>query len=327
MRILVTGGLGFIGWEVAQQAVAAGHQVVLVDDCSANVVDPRDANRLTPGGVIRARVQAGQLAEVVAPDLDAVIHCASPVGAAGVIGRDCVTEITEATSAAIRIAQAAGCPLINVSTSEVYGQEGTNAEGDPLVIPPRYSSRLGYAVGKLAGEHQVAHAAHHGLRAVSVRPFNVVGPLQAPGKGFVLPRFCEQAWAGEMPTVFGSGRQARALLHVADAARFLLLLLDRPQVLDGRAINVGAEDNTVTVERLALAVQSAVHRAGGPAPRPLALVDGRDVFGDGWEEAAAGTKLPDPTLAHRIGWRPRMDLWGIVSESVEHHRPAAREAA
>ena len=327
MRILVTGGLGFIGWEVAQQAIAAGHRVVLVDDCSAHVVS-LDQARAAGAGVRPVPVQhADKVNDQHTLRVDAVIHCASPVGAAGVIGRDCVTEITEATAAAIRIARAADCPLINVSTSEVYGQDGTNTEADPLVIPPRYSSRLGYAVGKLAGEHQVAHAAARGLRAVSVRPFNVVGPLQAPGKGFVLPRFCEQAWAGEMPTVFGSGRQARALLHVADAARFLLLLLDRPQVLDGRAINVGAEDNTVTVERLALAVQSAVHRAGGPAPRPIALVDGRDVFGDGWEEAAAGTKLPDPTLAHRIGWRPRMDLWGIVSESVEHHRPAAREAA
>lgn len=315
MRVLVTGGLGFIGWEVVCQAAEAGHDVRVVDDCSGNVVDPVDASV----DVWPARLQDLGHAWI---GLDAVVHCASPVGAAGVLGRDCVTEITTATAAAIRLAVAAGCPLVNVSTSEVYGVEGVNAEDAACVIPPRHTDRVGYAVGKLAAEHQVAHACRvDGLRAVTVRPFNVVGPLQAAGKGFVLPRLCGQAWAGGPLTVFGDGRQERAFTHVSDVARFLLAAASMPGVMDGRVVNVGAEGNRASIIELARMVAGEVHAAGGPLAT-VTHVDGRDVFGPAWEEAAAGTKLPDASHAHALGWEPRIGLPGIVRESVLHHAPA-----
>lgn len=315
--ILVTGGLGFIGCEVTRQAVAAGHKVRVVDDCSGNVVT-REAVWQHAEAVWVGPVQSCPPA--VAAGVDAVIHCASPVGAAGVIGRDCVTEITDATGAAIRIAGQAGACLVNVSTSEVYGTSGVNHEQDACVVPPRRTARVGYAVGKLAGEHQVQHAARGGLRAVSVRPFNVVGPLQAPGKGFVLPRLCQQAWLGDPLTVFGDGLQARAFTHVQDVARLLLHLASAPEVLDGRVLNAGNADNQTSILRLAEAVRAEVRAHGGPWS-PIMYLDGQDVFGVGWEEASAGTKLPDSLAARRLGWKPRIDLHGIVAESVDFHAP------
>lgn len=321
MRILVTGGLGFIGWEVTRQARGAGHTVVAVDDLSGHVVAPEEARR---AGVIvhECRVQDAPDARV-----DVVVHCASPVGAAGVLGRDCVTEIVTATLAAVRIAVNAGAVLVNISSSEVYGAPGVNRESHQLVTPARFSDRVGYAVGKLAGEHMVAYAhRHHGLRAVSVRPFNVVGPLQAPGKGFVLPRFCMQAWAGGPITVFGDGEQERAFTHVTDLARFILDAPSAPGFLDGGVVNVGADRNQTSILGLAHRVSEQVARRGGPTA-PVALTDGRDVFGAAWEEASAGTKLPDASRALGSGWSPAWDLWSIVAESVDHYQPSRVEAA
>lgn len=333
--ILVTGGLGFIGWEVCLAARERGWAAVAVDNLTGNVVSPDEAMDtgvpllpidLNPGTPAQLVVDAAQ--ETLGPilgrkgHLTHVYHCAAPVGAAGVIGRNCVAEIVGATWAAIRLAYNLEVPMLNVSSSEVYGTDGQNAETDPCVTPGRFSDRLTYQVGKLAAEHMVAaERRRHGLASITIRPYNVTGHRQSAAKGFVLPRFLEAALAGEPLTVFGDGRQRRAFTPVTDLAEFLLDLTDQPSAWDSRVLNVGAEHNEVSVLELAELVRRMVADWTGEPWAPIVHTDGREVFGPAYEEASAGTKLPDSAAARALGWLPRRTLGDVIGDALAELAP------
>lgn len=334
--LLVTGGLGFIGWEVCTRALERGWWPIALDNLSGNVVTPAEAEAngvpaltcdlhagVPPYPVLRAVQEAIRWTDPDAPShITHVVHCAAPVGAAGVLGRDCVAEVVGSTMAAMRLAYVLEAPLLNISSSEVYGVPGVNTEGDPCVIPGRFSDRLTYAVGKLAAEHMMASGARrNGLRAISVRPFNVVGHRQSAAKGFVLPRFLEAALAGDPLTVFGDGTQRRAFTPVADLAEFLLDLTDSPHVWDGRVLNVGAEENETSVLELAELVRHMVAHHLDLPPAPIVLTDGREVFGTLYEEASAGTKLPDAAAARALGWAPRRALGDVIGDALAELAP------
>ena len=321
MRLVVTGSLGFVGGAICEWAPRYGHEVVLgIDDLSGNVYPPDDKTLTHTLGY----GMSDQLRSSDWIPFDCVIHCAAPVGAAAVIGRRCVQEIVMASDDAFDIAMSNRAWFINISSSEVYGAHGINAESDPAIVPTRFSDRMTYAVGKLAAEHQLAQRSRHaGVPLAQIRPFNLVGHRQDSGKGFVVPRFAEAAVRDGELTVFGDGSQRRAFTHVEDFARFVLGMLDRPQTTawDGVPFNVGAETNVTSIANLAKAF---VASAGTGA---IVNTNGRAVFGDGYEEAEARTKLPHIQRAHIYGWDPQWTLPEIIRAAIADAKmDIAREA-
>lgn len=302
MRVLVIGGCGFIGSSIVESYAAQGHTVDVIDDFSNNVVTYTDV----PIEVLYC-YDAGQgLPEVETPP-DLVVHAASPVGAAGILswrGR-LASEIVRTTRCAVDYCVELGIPLIYISSSEVYGFSGTYHESDDLRVPARLNTRLEYAVGKIAAEASVRLTP--GLRSVTIRPFNVVGPRQRSGGGFVFPTFAEQVWAKRPLTVYGDGLQRRAFTAVQDVARFVTMI--EPRYFDGRVVNVGNPGNEVSIGELAERFRSQTgHKSD------IVYTDGKTVHGAEYEEAAGRVKLPSVMLAKRMGWTPTFSLERITED-------------
>lgn len=319
-RVLITGGLGFIGSHLADAYAARGWSVTVVDDLSANVV-----RHDHPSVSTFWHLDAAHISPFVVSGHDLVVHAASPVGAAGILGvaGRIVGQIVATTQAAVEACITTGVPLVNISTSEVYGRTGRCTEDEPLRVPAHYSPRLEYAVGKAAAEQIVGVAAQHrGLRAVQIRPWNVVGPREAASKGFVLPRFCAQAMAGKPLTVFGRGAQERALTGVWDLARFICDCLPDEREWEGQPYNVGSECNRTSMLALAHRVKIALGSSS-----EIEFTDGRAVFGPLFEEAAGITKLPDARRAAALGWVPEYDIDRIIhATAMEIAHPVAEAA-
>ena len=308
-RVLITGGLGFMGSHLADRYDRLGWDVIVLDNLTAPVVSVThptikwlrigDVRAITPKHV---------------KGVDLVVHAASPVGAAGILKLQgtIAGEIVMGTQRLVDACVAAGTPLINISTSEVYGITGTAAESDPCTVPARYSARLEYQAGKIAAEQVVGASVARGLRAVQIRPWNMAGPREAEEKGFVVPRLVSQALAGEAMTVFEGGEQERAFTGVWDVCRFITdHLPEDDEAWLGQPYNVGAEGNRTTINELAEIVREVTG-----SDSPIAHTSGKRVFGHRYEEAAAGTKLPDATLARSLGWEPRNTLRDIVARTA-----------
>lgn len=308
MRAIVTGGAGFIGSHLVDRLAADGWDVSVIDDFSTG-----DHVHAHP----RVRTHRMAIRSMPFPmRADAIFHLASPVGPVGVLplaGRIAPRVVADAERVALW-ATGLGCPLVDVSTSELYGpQDGACAEGLPRVTPEGHSARMEYAVAKLAAETMLLNTP--GLDVRIVRPFNVAGPRQKPDGGFVLPRFARQALAGDPLTVYAPGTQVRAMTHVADIVDGLMAVLVRGQA--GDVYNLGNPRNLTTPMELAGLVIDAAGIGGR-----VALVDPRDLWGPGFREAS--DKWPDATLARdRLGWEARIPLGRIVAEAVADARGLA----
>jgi len=321
--ILVTGGFGFIGKHLIDRLIAAGPRdhVHVVDDLrglSPSGERAHVARMLERWKTDSVTCEISSVAEYAAratPDrFDEVYHLASVVGPVGVLpyaGR-ITKEIVDDVYHVMGMIRAGG-RICYTSTSEVYGggRSGACAEYDARVVPAESTARAEYGAAKLAAEIALANTARASpalFSAVIVRPFNVAGPGQASAGGFVLPRFIQQALAGEPLTVYGVGDAVRAFTHVADVADGILLAARRGR--SGGAYNLGRVQNRTSILDLA----RLVLRATGSRSR-IVHVDPRVLHGDLFAEV--GDKYPDGDLAAReLGWTPQRDLLAVVEDTV-----------
>jgi nucleoside-diphosphate-sugar epimerase len=282
--------------------------VTVVDDCRSSVVEPEALDAL----VYVERLQDYLLGTRLHTDL--VVHCAAPVGSAGVLPRRgrIVSEVVETTSMLVERCIEQEIPLVNISTSEVYGFSGTYTEEDVCRVPVRPSARLEYAVAKLAGEFTIMNSVHRGLKGVSVRPFNVAGPRQRSDKGFVLPTFVEQALEKKPLTVFGDGLQQRAFTAVTDLCAFVC---DHLKDFDGQVYNVGNPGNETTILDLANRVLEHFKLWGR-----IEFTDGKVIHGKDYEEAEGFIKTPDISKALSLGWKPSVGLDDLIEITAAHYK-------
>lgn len=255
MNVLVTGGAGFIGSHVVEHHLGRGDTVVAIDDLStgsmANVEIFRgdEKYRFIPADImdwsgLEESVQAA----------DRIYHLAAVVGMFRVLREPvrvtrvnvCGTErLLETVAASPRPPQ-----IVIASSSSVYSHSPGRdlREDDKLVYRPKQGGLTGYALSKLSNEIQaMAYRQEHGLQVTIPRLFNAVGPRQTGNYGFVLPRFVQQALAGEPVTVFGDGTQTRSFCDVRDTVTALDLLAGNPEAA-GIPVNVGNERETSIIE-------------------------------------------------------------------------------
>lgn len=300
MRAVVTGGLGFIGSHLVERLLADGHQVMVVDDGRTAVT-----GHITGAGVHRWAMEHAPFP----PDAEVVYHLAGPVGPVGVLRHAgaIVPDVVAMADTARAWAMQNGCPLVYVSTSEVYGlQQQPMTERAPRIIAAGHSARMEYAVAKLAAETMLLNTS--GLDVRVVRPFNVAGPRQRETGGFVLPRFIRQAKAGEPLTVYTPGTQRRAFTHVLDIVDGLVRVAER--AAPGTVWNLGNPANECSIWDLAEEVRAVLG-----SPSDIEVVDPTELWGPDFREAP--DKVPDITAARTLlGWEPARDRRQVIEDAA-----------
>jgi UDP-glucose 4-epimerase len=259
MRVLITGGAGFIGSHLVDRYLDLGDEVVVIDDLSTgNLGNLRhhDGRALT---VVEGRVEDPQVLDRAFVGIDLVYHLAAAVGVFEILRRpmDSLRTNLDATEAIFERARQDGVRTIFTSTSEVYGKNGHAplAETDDSIYGPTSANRWLYAVSKAADEFlALAHFREAGFPVTIVRLFNTTGPRQTGAYGMVVPRFVQQARNGEPLTVYGSGLQTRCFTNVADVVECLVRLANCPDSI-GQVVNVGRPDEISMNDLAALVIQ------------------------------------------------------------------------
>ncbi len=316
LTTVVTGGAGFIGSTLVRALLEAGRAVAVVDDLSfgrrENLPDhpALTFHRLTVGPE-----NAAGIADIVA-EAGLVYHLASPIGVALAHSAryQVVESILESGGTVIKACRRHACPLVMVSSSEIYGRGLPRPlrEDDPisLGIAPRW----GYATAKAALEHYTA-ALHqnHGVPTWIVRPFNVAGPRQRPGSGLVIASFVANATAGRPLEIHGDGSQMRSFLHVRDAADALVRVAFNDGLI-GRPVNMGSE-NPISILDLAEMVRRLLDVDVPVVSQPLSAL-----MGGGFTPVPI--RIPDVGLLREAtGWAPSR----TIEDAILDCRDALRD--
>jgi len=318
MRVLITGGAGFIGSHLATSLLAKGHQVTVIDDLSTgrfeNIahLDRCAGFRWVRGSVLQE--------ETVAPLIDrcdVVFHLAAAVGVRLVVDAPIHTIETnvQGTDIVLRCAARRGAMVVVASTSEVYGKSAALPfrEDLDLVLGPPTKRRWGYAASKLLDEFlALAYWKEHQLPTIVVRFFNCVGPRQSSRYGMVLPNFVRQAISNAPITVHGDGSQTRSFTWVGDVVSALEALVAERRAI-GQIFNIG-NDHEVSIGELALRVKAAAGSASD-----IQFVPYKQAYDGDFEDMPR--RLPDISkLRDLVGYRPRVLLPEIIERTIDYWR-------
>lgn len=318
LRILITGGLGFMGHHLCKRILGA------YPDCSLTLIDDLSSSRIDYGW-IRQRAEI-RIEDFLAADFrgrrfDRIYHLASPVGSLGILDRTGYVSknIVDLAVRAGELAAASGASLLYVSSSETYGKPGRQDERDELTVPVRTGARMEYSLGKLAGEHLLGNLSQRmGFRLTIVRPFNILGEHQSSRIGFVVPTFMEQASRDKPLTLYYGGGQIRCFCHAEDMAEGLILVQEMGRA--GETYNLGNPANRITIRALAEKIRDLCGSTS-----ILDSVDPASRYGAQFIEAPAKQPSITKALKH-TGWTPRIDLDSALARIVRHYREKNAEA-
>lgn len=318
MKVLITGGAGFIGSHLAERLIADGHKVMVLDDLSTGSMRNIDPLVAHAGFDYRiGSVQDQPLVTELVDCTDVTVHLAAVVGVKLVVARPAYSIQTNYSGTeAVLKAAASRCNMVIISsTSEVYGKANNLPfrEDDDLVLGPTSNSRWSYGFSKALDEClALGYAREEGLPVIITRLFNTAGPRQTGRYGMVLPTFASQAVQGVPITVFGTGEQRRCFAHVRDVIEALIRLIQTPAAI-GQVFNIG-NDCEVSIARLAELVRDS---AGSHSPIVKMSYD--EAYAEGFEDMQR--RVPDlGKLEHTIGYRPSTPLEQIFADVIAEKR-------
>ncbi|HVG29056.1 MAG TPA: GDP-mannose 4,6-dehydratase [Pyrinomonadaceae bacterium] len=318
MRVLITGGAGFIGSHLSDAYVARGDEVYVVDDLSTGSI--RNIAHLKDNPRFRYRIDTvnnqSLMAELI-DECDVVFHLAAAVGVKLIVESPVRTIETNVHCTEVVLAQASKKrkKVLVASTSEVYGlsNDVPFREDGNLVMGATTKGRWSYACSKAIDEFlALAYWREKKLPTVVVRLFNTVGPRQTGQYGMVIPTFVRQALAGRPITVYGDGQQTRCFGYVGDVVGALVGLMDSEEAV-GQVFNIGSNEE-VSILELARRIKQITR-----SDSEIVLVPYDEAYEEGFEDMPR--RVPDITkVGALVGFRPEMSLDGIIERVVEYHR-------
>lgn len=318
MRVLVTGGAGYIGSHLVDALYEDGHEVTVIDNLStgraANLAERLDQIRLINGSILDADLVA---AEVERAQL--VFHLAAAVGVRHIVDAPLESLLvnTRGTENVLSSCFRHWKKVVVASTSEVYGKTSRvpMREDDDRVLGPTTVHRWSYSTAKAIDEHLAFAYASHGLPVVIVRYFNSYGPrLDERGYGSVVANLIRQSLEGRPLTVHGDGRQTRCFTYIDDTVRGTLLAGFTAEA-EGRVFNLGSTEE-VSIADLADRIRSLVGSSS-----PIQLTPYEDYYGPGFEDTRR--RVPDVGRAREVlGWEAGIGLAHGLGRTLEWWKAA-----
>ena len=316
MRVLVTGGAGFIGSHLVEALVARGDAVTVIDNVSTGNLENLSSVK-EKIQIVNGDIRDSALIESLTEKTDLIFHMAAALGVNTILESTLESISTNIVGSEVILTSAAKNRkrIVIASTSEIYGKNPKQplSESDDRVIGAPQKIRWSYSDAK-AIEEAIATTLfqRHALPVTTARLFNTVGPRQSANYGMVLPKLVQSALNNEPLTVFGDGKQTRVFCHVNDAVRGLLALADSQKSI-GDVFNVGGVGE-ISIKDLA----AKVIKATG-SKSEIKLLDYQKAYPAGFEDMAR--RVPDITkIKSVIGWQPEHDIDSIIADVITYFR-------
>jgi len=318
MRILITGGAGFIGSHLAERLIQRGDEVHIIDDLSTGSIDNIEHIKNHPNFSYNIdTVRNHRLTAELIDKCDIIYHLAAAVGVRLIVESpvNTIETNTRGTDVVLSLAGKKRKRVLITSTSEVYGKRDSVPfrEDDDLIIGATSKGRWSYACSKAIDEFlAIAYWKERRVPTVIARLFNTVGPRQTGRYGMVIPNFVQQALAEQQIRVFGDGSQRRCFTHVSDVVEALIRIAEHPRAV-GEVYNIGG-DQEITILDLARRIRGLTG-----SHSEITLVPYSEAYEDGFEDMMR--RVPDTTkLRSLIGYSPKLDLDGILMSVIDYHR-------
>ncbi len=317
MRVLITGGAGFIGSHLSDRYIARGDEVYVIDDLSTGSIENIEHLKKQPRfHYVIESVQNHQVTAELVDRCDVIVHLAAAVGVKLIVESPVRTIETNVrgTEVILELANKKKKKVLIASTSEVYGlsTDIPFREDGSLVLGATSKGRWSYACSKAIDEFlALAYWRERKLPTLVVRLFNTVGPRQTGQYGMVVPNFVKQALARRPITVFGDGSQTRCFGYVGDVVDALVKVMDHPGAV-GEVFNIGSNEE-VSILQLAERVKEITG-----SDSEIQRVPYHEAYEEGFEDMPR--RVPDISkIRALIGFEPRTTLNEILRAVVDYH--------
>jgi UDP-glucose 4-epimerase len=312
VRILVTGGAGFIGSHLCERLLDDGHQVTVLDSTSTGKFSNLKRCILSPRFLFfEGSILDSSKLDTLVKDSDYIFHLAAAVGVFNIVNNPLASLLTNirGTENVLEASHRWETPVFLTSSSEVYGKNISNSlkESDDRILGSPTTLRWSYSEAKAIDE-SLAYAYHveKQLETRIVRFFNTVGPRQLGAYGMVVPRFVKAALNDEPITIYGDGNQTRCFAHVYDVIDAVIAIAFAENTI-GKVINIG-NNFEISINDLA---KKIILETGSKSE--IVYVPYKEAYGDGFEDM--DRRVPNIELINElVGWRPQRDLSMIIAD-------------
>ena len=315
MRILITGGAGFIGSHLTDRLVADGHQITILDNLATGRKENLSAHlggesvNFVEGSILDVPLLNGLIKET-----EYIFHLAAAVGVFNIVNHplDSLMTNIRGTENVLESAHKYSKPVFVTSSSEVYGKNVSDSlkESDDRILGAPVTLRWSYSEAKAIDESLAyAYWVEKKLETRIVRFFNTVGPRQLGAYGMVVPRFVQFALKNEPITIYGNGEQTRCFGHVLDAIDAVVRIAFAENTI-GKVINIG-NDFEISINDLAKKVIEQTN-----SKSEIVYVPYEEAYGDGFEDMER--RVPNIELIKSlVGWEPKRDLSSMIIDIAD----------
>lgn len=317
MKILITGGAGFIGSHLAEELLKRGDQVYVIDDLSTGRLE--NVKHLIPNpnfGIAVETILNEIVMDRLVSECDMIYHLAAAVGVELIVSKPVSVIETNILGSEIvlKLANRYLKKVFITSTSEIYGKSEKIpfSEEDDRVLGPTSKSRWSYSSSKAIDEFlSLAYHKEKNLQVLIVRLFNTVGPRQTGRYGMVIPRMIGQALKNEPITVYGTGEQVRCFTYVSDVITAFIGLANHPGAI-GEIFNVGNNKASTSIKDLAFMIKKMTN-----SNSEVVFIPYSKAYEEGFEDMQI--RVPDITkIKNLIDFQPKVGLEENLTRVIEY---------
>lgn len=323
MRILITGGAGFIGSHLSNRLIDEGHEITILDDLSTG----RKSNLKNIAGssqfnFIEGSILDQEILRQLVTNSDYIFHLAAAVGVFNIVQKPLASLLTNirGTENVLEAADLNKIPVFLASSSEVYGKNTSDSlrESDNRILGSPTMLRWSYSEAKAIDESLAyAYNLEKGLETRIARFFNTVGPRQLGSYGMVVPRFVQAAIRNEPLVIYGDGNQTRCFAHVLDVVDAVYEAAFISSTV-GKVVNIG-NNFEISIKDLANKIISETSSDSLIEYMPYS-----EAYGPGFEDMER--RVPNlEQISQLVGWQPKRDLNKIIYDIAAEMRTESKD--